>query len=379
MVKKCLCVLLCFAILIPLSGCWSYRGLNEITIVSGVAIDFDPDSGVYSLTCEVVDAASPQQQPSSKLVESKGATIFDAVRNAKKRLINKLYWANTQVLIIGSEVAKHGDGLSNIINWYLSDAECRETTNVIVSEEKLARDLIKIHGLDNTIVSYEIKKIIDNDQSLTSSVYNLPLYRVYSTLKTPGLSLTLPVFHVAQNDDKQVVEANGEAVFQNEKMIGTLNPEDTKYFLFTVNGVHGGILTLYSSDEKKRDISMEISENKTKTAYNYTNNEIGIKIETDTEVFLDGVRSGVDLLDEETEKKIESRTEEMIENRIKYVIQKVQKEYDSDIFGFGNLIYKKDPALWKKLEPDWDKKFKTLKVDVKSKVTVLNTSFTKRT
>ena len=380
MCKKRICILLSLVLLLPLSGCWSYHGLNEITIVSGVGIDFDPSVGNYLLTFEVVDSTQVEQVK-SKIVESQGKTIFDAVRNAKKRLVNKLYWGNTQVVVIGSDLAKQGGAVSSAVNWFISDAECRETVGVIVSEEKSAHDLLKIHGLDNSIVSYEIKKILDGDEIDTSSIKSMPLYRIYDLLKSPGISLVLPVFHVAENDSGQAVEANGVAVFKGDRMVGSLNAEETKYFLFAVGGVDGGILTLYSSDPKKYDISLEIADNKSQMSCDCsgTGKDVAVQINTVTKVYLEEAKANTDLMKEETVEQVESRTGEMIEDRIKYVVQKVQKDYDSDIFGFGNLIYKHNPALWEKMEPQWDTEFRNINLKVDSTVKILNTAYLKHT
>jgi germination protein, Ger(x)C family len=380
MAKKKICLLLSLVLLFPLSGCWSYHGLNEITIVSGVGIDFDPSVGNYLLTFEVVDTAQ-QEQVKSKIVEAQGKTIFDAVRNAKRRLVNKLYWGNTQVVVIGGDLAKQGGGVSSVVDWFISDAECRETVCVVVSEEKSACDLLKINGLDNSTISYEIKKILDYDKTDTSSVKSMPLYRIYDLLKSPGISLALPVFHVAQNEGEGAVEANGVAVFKGDRMVGSLNAEETKYFLFAVGGVDGGILTLYSSDPKKYDISLEISENKTQMSCSGSEagGKIGVRIDTKTKVYLEEAKENTDLSKEETVEKIESRAGEMIEDRIRTIVQKVQKEYDSDIFGFGNLIYKNNPDVWKTVGPQWDKEFQNIDLQVNSEVEILNTAYLKHT
>ena len=49
-------------------------------------------------------------------------------------------------------------------------------------------------------------------------------------------------------------------------------------------------------------------------------------------------------------------------------------EYDSDIFGFGESIYRTDLALWKKLKGNWDETFQTLDVEIEPEVHILDTS-----
>ena len=367
-------------LLLSLTGCWSYHGLNDMTIVTGVGLDLDPSTKEYLLTAEVVDstASTKEAGTKTKIVESRGKTVMDAVRNAKKRLISKLYWGNNEVLVLGSELAKNGN-LGNVIDWLLTDAECRETMGIVVSQEKTAKDILSIDGLDNSVVAFEIKKILEADQNDVGTVEKIPLFRVFSILESPGRSIVLPAFHNTKNNDKKAVEANGEAVFKGNKMIGYLSPEESKYYLFAVDGIHGGILTLSSTEEEVPDVSLEISKSTTKSSYSYSEGKLKVTIQINTDVYMDELKAHSDLLDESKIKEIEKKAQAIVEERTKGVIQKVQTEYHSDIFGFGNMIYKKDPKLWKGMEPQWDTLFPSIQAEVQSKVNIVNTSFLKHT
>jgi len=380
MIKKIACVGMAMLLLLSLTGCWSYHGLNDMTIVTGVGLDLDPSTKEYLLTAEVVDstASTKEAGTKTKIVESRGKTVMDAVRNAKKRLISKLYWGNNEVLVLGSELAKNGN-LGNVIDWLLTDAECRETVGIVVSQEKTAKDILSIDGLDNSVVAFEIKKILEADQNDVGTVEKVPLFRVFSILESPGRSIVLPAFHNTKNDDKKAVEANGEAVFKDNKMIGYLSPEESKYYLFAVDGIHGGILTLSSTEEEVPDVSLEISKSTTKSSYSYSEGNLKVTIQINTDVYMDELKAHSDLLDESKIKEIEKKAQAIVEERTKGVIQKVQTEYHSDIFGFGNMIYKKDPKLWKGMEPQWDILFPSIQAEVQSKVNIVNTSFLKHT
>ena len=49
----------------------------------------------------------------------------------------------------------------------------------------------------------------------------------------------------------------------------------------------------------------------------------------------------------------------------------LQKELESDVLGLGNLVKKKMPSHWRKLQRDWEREFS--KVPVTVKVAVLMT------
>ncbi|HOL16241.1 MAG TPA: Ger(x)C family spore germination C-terminal domain-containing protein, partial [Bacillota bacterium] len=54
------------------------------------------------------------------------------------------------------------------------------------------------------------------------------------------------------------------------------------------------------------------------------------------------------------------------------------QELKSDIFGFGNLIYRKNPRLWEKIGPRWDEEiFPRLKIDLKVNFVILRAGLIK--
>jgi spore germination protein KC len=377
--KKAVLAFLCFSLLFLLCGCWDYRGLNEIAIVAGMAIDMDPVSGDFKVAYEIVDLTNVKSSgPKSKLVESTGKTVFDAGRNAKKRLEKRLYYGNDQILIISEAIAKSGH-LKHIIDWFLRDAELRETVHVIVSREKTAAELLSVKGINDPIVSYEIEKMIMDDNTSTSSTNTILLYQVYDTLHTEGLSLALPVLHKVLNSQEMTDEINGVAVFKGESMLGYLTPEESKYFLFVINKVKGGVLTLPANEGEKDDVSLEISQNSTKQSYTVEDGKLKMMIDTETRVYLDEIANEFDALDEEEVTSLEAAAGAKLKQEMEGVIKKVQTEYGSDIFGFGNTIRKKNIKLWSSVSGNWDMLFPTLQVTVNAKVTIANSAYIKDT
>lgn len=374
MTKKIASSLLTFLLLIPLSGCWDYRGLDELTIVTGVAIDKKPEEDIYQLTYEIVDLIEPikEKGPNRKLIESEGKTIFEAVRNAKRRVSNKLYFGHSELIIICEEIARNED-LNVVLDFFTRDSECRETINVVVSQEKTARDIIASEGIGHTVITNEILEILEDDKKITSSILSVELYRLFNIMGAEGKELALPAFHIVQNDGKPTAETNGTAVFKDNKLVGFLSPEESKYFLFIVNEIEGGIFTVASSGQRP-NISFEIYNNDTNLSFEYKDEKLKIKIKTTTVVFLGEFMRQFAPLDEKELNALEETAEKELEDKIRNVVKKLQTEFGSDIFGFGNMIYKKDFRLWRQLKDNWDEHFKSLDLEVEADIRIMNTA-----
>lgn len=374
MTKKIASSLLILLLLIPLSGCWDYRGLDELTIVTGVAIDKKPEEDIYQLTYEIVDLIESikEKGPNRKLIESEGKTIFEAVRNAKRRVSNKLYFGHSELIIICEEIARNED-LNVVLDFFTRDSECRETINVVVSQEKTARDIIASEGIGHTVITNEILEILEDDKKITSSILSVELYRLFNIMGAEGKELALPAFHIVQNDGKPTAETNGTAVFKDNKLVGFLSPEESKYFLFIVNEIEGGIFTVASSGQRP-NISFEIYNNDTNLSFEYKDEKLKIKIKTTTVVFLGEFMRQFAPLDEKELNALEETAEKELEDKIRNVVKKLQTEFGSDIFGFGNMIYKKDFRLWRQLKDNWDEHFKSLDLEVEADIRIMNTA-----
>lgn len=381
--RKIVCLLLMLSSLILLPGCWNYRGLNDMTVVSGMALDKDEKSGDYDLTFEFIDTSVPikDKGPSGKNFTETGKTIFDAIRNAKQMATNRLYFSHAQIVISSEKLARSGE-MSALMDFFLRDQEMRETMCVAISEEGSAKDIYSAEGLDQSVLSIELHKMIQSDEKIGAATQCVEVYEMIDTLNTPGKSLVIPVIQCVKQNEKTLLRTNGLAVFKGDKMVGTLSPEETKYFLFATDSIQGGLIPISLSGDGPPNATLEISSSQTKRDFQWENEKGKIILQVKAKVYLAEIiepSENAVLFDEQMLNQIKGSAEKQLEGQISGVIQKVQSEYDSDIFGFGELIYKKNNSLWKQLEGTWDELFSSLEVEVHADIHIVNTGVVKKT
>lgn len=368
-------ILLCLLPALTLSGCWSYKSLNDISIVMGFGVDKDPVTGDYSMSTEVVDLTKGVKEgsPAAKLIESRGRTIFGAVREAKRKLLNRLYFGNTQIAVMGEDYARN-EGLWDLMDWMLRDAEGRETVTMLVMKGGTARELLSLDGIDHSILSLEIDSIITEDNKFTSSTSYVELYKAFDVLSSPGIELTLPAFHIVENDGEKVPEVDGVAIFRGDRLVDYLTPDQTRYFLLATGKVKGGILTIAMHGAGRPDTSLEIFQNKVKMDYQVTDGRLTFSIEVEVVVLLAETKSDIDLTDINEVKALEEEAGARLKMEIEAVIKKVQAESGCDIFGFGQYIRQRDAKLWHANEDRWEEIFRALPVSVSCKVKIKNSA-----
>ena len=375
--RKGLRVLALCLIPLMLSGCWSYRSLSDMDIVMGMSVDRDPETGGFLVVNEIADLSKMKDSgPTAKRVDSKGKTVLDAVREAKRRLHNRLYYGNMHILAVGEALARN-DGIAGLVDWVMRDAEGRETINLVVAKGCQASDILKLKGIDQAIVSLEMDSIISSDNKTTSSTIQTELYKAYNMLLCPGVELALPAFHLSENDGQRVAEADGIAVFKGDELAGYLSAEESKYFLIADNRCQGGILAVAVKGSGPPNASLEIASSKAKTSFKNENGRLSFKIETETNAYLAETSEDIDVLDEEQIEALQEEAGRRLEAECGAVLQKVQKELQSDILGLGSLVHQRDAALWHRLEGQWDSIFPTVSIQVSCKVNIKNTAFIK--
>lgn len=143
MSKKLLIILLIILLMMALTlnsfGCWNYREVESLAIVSGMAVDKAENRKDFLITIETVQIQGGKETPIKSLrIESTGKTVFDAVRHAIKISAKRLYWPHSEVVIISQEVAR--EGIISVVDWVNRSSELRLTLNILVSKEKTAKE-----------------------------------------------------------------------------------------------------------------------------------------------------------------------------------------------------------------------------------------------
>ncbi len=378
MKTRCLLSALLLLCCLPLSGCWNYWGLNDMIIVTGIAIDKKAETGPYLLTIESVDtrSASDDSELKAQYIETEGDTIFSALRNAKRRLNNKLYGGHMELVVISHQLAER-EGILPLLEDFLRDGEPRETLNIAIAQGSSAKDILLSKDVETNIISYDISRSIEEDRKTTASTRYVPLYKAYSAIKAPGNTLVLPALHHVENNEKKVLETNGIAFFRSDRLNGWLPPEKTMYYLFFKNEVNGGALSFKLTEKQEAATSLEIKESSAKTDYRFDNGQLSVTMKVKITMNLMELNAPLDLRQASERTRLEEKAAAVLTERISGLFAEAQTTIGSDIFGLGNLIYKDNPDLWRKIEGNWDDIFKTAQLKVETDVDLVNTGVLK--
>jgi spore germination protein KC len=367
-----------FFLLITCSGCWNYKEIDRLSIVTGIAID-EGELSKYSVTFEFADVSSSGKETKigSKVVQMEGETIFDAVRNTIKLSGKRLYLGHVKVVIINKDIAKKG--ILQVLDFLNRDQESRLNLNIMISKEDTAREILTQQAIVSPNRSMELYQMIKSQVNL-SKAPDTNLKELINAISGEGISAVLPAVRITESNGYKTSEITGAAVFKGDKLIGFLSENETKIFLLITNEAKRGLLVLkHFENALPADITLEILRtNNTKIRPSYLRDKLVININTDIKVAFAEQGGNKDYSTEEGLKQLRSIAEDTLNTQILSLIKKVQQEYEVDIFGFGQIVKAKKPKLWKKYENNWVEEYKNLDIKAESRVEIKNSGVTKK-
>lgn len=370
--KRMLALAAALLMMLTFTGCWNYHEIETLQIVSGVAVDVGRNGYKYHVTFECIKLGQGSQQPGSPqpvILETDGNTIFDAVRSALNESDKKLYFSHCEIVILSKQLAR--GGIKSILDWFMRDAEPRDTLEFLVSKEDTAGIILQQKPKTGQVMSYQISNALHESANAAGKNLHVQLYQINNTLNTPGSDLSLPAIELKPEAGGGTVQVEGDAVFQEDKMVGWITADQAKALNFVLNKISGGLL-LTGKQPGEQDLSLEIISSSTKVTPVVTGTVPTMNINIHTMAAYAEQNSTEDVLTKEGTETVAGYAERTLKADVENTIKLVQEQYGTDIFDFGSDINQSMPGEWDKLKNNWPDTFKKLKYHVNAEVEIKN-------
>ena len=259
-------LILCFFMLFALSGCSGAREINDLEIVIGMGVDKDENNGNILLTAQVVkegatgSASGKSGGGGSKAywnVSSRGTSIFDAVRQITHKTGNRLF-ISTIRLYFGNDLAKRV--YKNILISF-TPHEMRPSALILVAEDR-ASDVMDAKPETEKFPAINIAKLVET-YGFTSHFYKVNMKDFASCLMSATTAPLVPLLSITQDGDCKDLYVSGMVAFKNGKMVGKLNHDEGRGFLWVLDKVKSGVIIVSLPDEQGKAI-LEIIKAKSK-------------------------------------------------------------------------------------------------------------------
>lgn len=358
--KKSFMLFILISFAVTFLGCWDYEEMVNLKYLAGIAVDKDKYTNDYILTLEVLEASTNSKAINSNIIESRGETIHAALRDAIKKTGNMLQGSHAKVFIVSKDIAK--EGIVPVIDLIDRDVELRNDMWILISESDTASDILRKGKEGSEIISYELAASIANSNKI-GKYMKVEIFKIIRGISDRGSSAIAPMVNVDNNNTESKFEVSGTAIFKGEKMVGTLNEFETMFLQILKEDNIKFVLPIEL--ENGNNISLEIMNINRSINAKIKDNKVVIDMSINIDTVLSELASSeINYILKDERDKLKKQSEKQIEISCYKVIEKLQKEYKSDAIGYGDILKKRNPNVWKKMEYNWLDIFENIEVNL---------------
>lgn len=364
-------IILMLTSIIILTGCWNYRELNDYAIATGMAIDYE--DGEYEVSLLFANGSNKEDEDTQVTVRSeKGKTIYEAIKNISLSMPKEIYISHLSVIVFSEDMAKNG--LRPALDFLLRDPQSHQNFYLIVAKDTKAKDTLTILTPLADYPSQNITANIKITEKLQGRITNASFNNFVSKILQKGsnpISNSIIIVGNETEGTKKEEQENSVAsaytkldtlgLFKNDKLVGWTTMDES----IGINMLLGDVEILYLNLPCNND-NLVI----TSTSYKVKNNieKEKITVNINASGMINEVGCSVNLEDPKNIQKYEQKAEEKMKEYINMAIDKA-KSLKTDIFGYGNMIYKKYPNYFNSID-NWDEVFPNLKIDINVQFTL---------
>lgn len=393
-----------------LTGCWDYKDYDNLALVAALGIDADEMTNEVTVTVEYYipgggggnagggqgKKSTSQNMPNSGAVVAKGSTVTEAVAKIQEARRKELFYSYMEVIVLGESAAK--TITKQVVQFFDRTPNIRSSVYIVFTKGKAEDVLSTLDPNISVTPARAIHEMIDQSTKSGSS-FPVTIEDFAEKLAISGVEPSAPQVTVAITEQGSspssetaseegpvkfskmkdgYQEIDGTAAFQGDQLVGWLDKTESTGLGYIINKNLTPFESVDTTSENNTETTLELSvvKAKSKIKASLEGESPVISITTNVQADLQKYTENIeyDSLTPDALSLMESQLSEQIKSEIEAAIEKGQKEFKADIFGFGFEFYRKYPSLWhNQYEVAWQELFPTIQVNVSVKAKIINT------
>ncbi|CAG7627702.1 Spore germination protein B3 [Paenibacillus solanacearum] len=217
------CFLALMAVVL-LTGC-GFKDLDKRFFVLGVGIDrTGSESTPFKVTLKLGIPSSKIEPGNSKyqIISQESNTIAEAVRLLKSKIDKELDFGHAKIVLIGESLAR--SGVREPLDWFFRRRDIQSIAYFAVSAPS-AESVLALSPKSERLPANALFLTFDQEGTESSYIITEYLFDFYRRLNEPGLDPYMPIIEPLNEETYMI---NRIALFDKERMVGTLNPGETR-------------------------------------------------------------------------------------------------------------------------------------------------------
>jgi spore germination protein len=346
-----------FCIVLMATGCAQKRIIDDLALINAIGYDLSEENEDNLKVTATFPIITKDGKYDRKTIIVEGKSSKSAREKLKHKTNMQLESGQIRVSLFGTELAKQG--LLTQLDTFVRDPNIGSRV-LLALGKPVASDILTLQieneGQNATFLEQAITKLHSESKTI-----NYDIFQFLRDLYDDGMDPILPAYKVEDNDLKY----DGVGLFQGDRLIDYLNPEDSKLlFLFRKEIIHGDLEQEIELEEGKvQQIMLSYVQTKHHIDVNSVAMDnlvatIDLEIQGDVLEFT----GEEDLSDPNIQMKVEKLISEQLKSKGNKLLLQLQK-MQVDPIGIGQHVrnhmkYKR----WKKL--NWYEEYQNMEINV---------------
>jgi spore germination protein KC len=377
--KTALKLILTIVLMVPLTGCWDRREINDVAFILATALDLEP-GGMFRVTMQVPLAGQlggPQGggggtggDKTYYIDADSGRTIREAIAKVQRHSARRLYSAHRRVIIIGEELARTR-GIRETFEAIARYPENRITAYMIVARGK-ASDLLNAKPSLERFSGEAMREMAKAEGSIVINIKNVA--QALSTTFTDPLLLYMGKTSTQGSKDKtSEVDVLGYAHFRQDKMVGTFEAQHAN----AINWLRKQPRPYdYVVPFGKGSVSLELLEGRTRILPAFTGDGgLSFRVSAEGRVAVMENLSGTDLTDPAVFERLRQTANEALRDNLTRTLREIQDK-QTDPLELGNDLWRRYPRKWESgYRQNWRSKLSEAHFDVQVRMIIVQIGY----
>lgn len=374
-----------------LSGCNGARESEEVAYIVAIGIDKAEQEGMIKVTYQIarpnVEGNKGEGEKDTVLISNSAITIAESLNLLKATTALVPSMSHVKVLVVGQELAR--EGLANMWGSLKRYREYRGSMFVLVAKGT-ARDFLEGNKPSfNISASKYFETMLDSGVE-TGYYLRVSFHQFYIRLKSNSAESYATFVDISNLSGKgeiatpkvagskiegytaggiplqggNPIQFAGTAIFNGDKMVGTLSTTETRMMAMLLGNFNNGFLSIEDPLLPKKFLNVNLrlgSAPNIKVALEEERPVIDIKIMLEGEIT--NLPSGINYEQESYLRLLEEQVNQVCHEEMANMIQHTQ-ELKSDVIGFGYYIRPKFTNYQDYLQYPWFEKYSQAKVNI---------------
>jgi len=358
--KLLFCIVVLITMIPLLAGCWSSHEINDLVIVNEMGID--ENNGNFDITLSIIKPNSlfsttsteennENQQNNYLIVTATGNSILDAISQLSRSLPGRIYMGHLDLVVIGENAAR--DKMESSLDILKRIADFRPNIHLLVAKGS-AKDMLRLQPQLNITLGMVVRDLSkSNRYSSTKMVQDISQFLKQSSNPGSDAYTGVAVSNVSNDVDSDLLGIEGTAVFKKGHLVGFLDHKQTRGLLWLNGKLKNEVIVLNCNESGNNHVSLKVYESHANLSPRFEGGKLTMELDVHVNADLEEVTCTHFKYNTAEFDQLNHQLQQFIQQETTDVLNLVKNQWQTDIFNFGQAIYRKYPRQWKMIAPHW--------------------------